>query len=225
MTIQAHVRECVSKSVGNMLGGLILAGGQGKRIQKNKALLMLGGRPLLLHVVDNIRSIVEEIVVVVGFQDNPKDYEAFLPPEVNTLKDMVFGKGPLMGILSGMRGLKSKYALISTCDSPFSKKELIDYLISKARRVDAVIPVWPNGNSEPLHAIYRVSSAIPAAENAVNNDELLVLDMVKRLDKTIYVGTERLREFDRDLLTFFNINDAEDMMVAEKLYREQTLRS
>ncbi len=206
-----------------MLGGLILAGGQGKRIQQNKALLMLGGKPLLLHVVDNISSIVEEIVVVVGFRDNPKNYVTFLPSRVNTIKDLVFGKGPLMGILSGMRRMKSKYALISTCDSPFSKKELIGYLISKARSVDAVIPVWPNGNSEPLHAIYRVSPAIPAAENALNNDELLVLDMVKRLDKVNYVGTDKLREFDQDLVTFFNINDAKDMMIAEKLYREQKL--
>ena len=208
-----------------MLGGLVLAGGQGKRIQQNKALLLLGGKPLLLHVVNNICNIVEEIVVVIGLRDNPKEYETFLPPEVNTVKDQVFGKGPLMGILSGMRRMNSKYALISTCDSPFSRKELINYLITRAKDVDAVIPVWPNGNSEPLHAIYRISSAMSAAESAVNNDELLVLDMVKRLDKVVYVETETLKEFDHNLVTFFNINDSGDMIIAEKLYREEMLRS
>jgi molybdopterin-guanine dinucleotide biosynthesis protein A len=175
--------------------------------------------------VNNIRSIVGEIVVVIGFRDNPEKYEIFLPLEVNTFKDQVFGKGPLMGILSGMRKMNSKYALISTCDSPFSKRELINYLITRAKGVDAVIPVWPNGNSEPLHAIYRISSAMPAAESAVNNDELLVLDMVKRLDKVVYVGTETLKEFDQDLVTFFNINDSGDMIIAEKLYREEMLSS
>jgi len=199
-----------------MWGALILAGGKSRRMQGNKALIKLGGKPLLLHVTERIRGLTQETVVVVGKNDNLADYESFLPPSINILRDTVTGMGPLAGILTGMQNMRSEYAVVLPCDSPFIKREVLTYLFKMAQGADAAIPRWPNGNIEPLHAVYRVSAAIPATKAALERRELFILDMIKRLDRVIYVDTEEIRKIDEELVTFFNINTQEDLIVAEK---------
>lgn len=197
-----------------MFGALVLAGGKSQRMKENKILTKLGDKPLLLHVTEKILGLASEVVVVVGKNDELEKYTAILPSPVTILKDSAEGKGPLMGILTGMQKMISEYAMVLPCDSPFIKKEVLEYLFNKAQGADAAIPRWPNRNIEPLHAIYRISSAITAAKAAIKADEFLVLDMIKRLKKVVYLNTSNLRKFDQDLVTFFNINRQEDLIKA-----------
>jgi len=199
-----------------MWGALILAGGKSRRMKGNKALIKLGDKPLLLHVIERVRGLTQETVVVVGKNDDLADYESFLPPSVTILRDIVKGMGPLAGILTGMQNMRSEYVVVLPCDSPFIKREVLMYLFKMAQGADAAIPRWPNGNIEPLHAVYRVSAAIPATKAALERRELFILDMIKRLDRVIYVDTEEIRKIDEELVTFFNINTQEDLIVAEK---------
>lgn len=200
-----------------MQGALILAGGKSRRIKGNKALITLGDKPLLLHVVEKVLGLTHETVVVIGKNNEIDNYTTILPSKVTVLKDTVEGKGPLVGILTGMQKMRSEYTVILPCDSPFIQKEVIKCLFKKARGADAAIPRWPNGDIEPLHAVYRISPSIPAAETALRKDELLIVDMIKRLDKVVYVNTDELKEFDQKLISFFNINNQEDLRVAKKL--------
>lgn len=200
-----------------MQGALILAGGKSRRIKGNKALIKLGDKPLLLHVVEKVLGLTHETVVVIGKNNEIDNYTTILPSKVTILKDTVEGKGPLVGILTGMQKMRSEYTVILPCDSPFIKKEVIRCLFKKAQGADAGIPRWPNGDIEPLHAVYRISPSIPAAETALRKDELLIVDMIKRLDKVVYVNTDELKEFDQELISFFNINNQEDLKTAKKL--------
>ncbi len=212
----------VVRQVDDMLGALILAGGQSGRIQRDKALLTLNGKPLLLHAVENLSGVSRETVVVIGKRADPKKYETFLPKHVRFLRDAEYGKGPLMGILTGMRCLHSRYAVVSPCDSPFVKKALIQSLADKLGNAQAVVPLWPNGHIEPLHSIYEVSSVISAAEASIACGELWVVDMIKRLQEVVYVKTAELRTVDPELLSFLNVNTIEDLKTARKLYRKIT---
>lgn len=200
-----------------MLGALILAGGESRRMGENKALVKFDDKPLLLHVVEKVMPTTREIKVVIGKNDKLYDYAAILPSSVKILKDAVSGKGPLAGILTGMQNMRSEYAMVLPCDSPFVKREVLEHLVRRCQGTDAAIPRWPNGNIEPLHAVYRISSSLPAAKTALRKKELLVIDMIKRLDKVIYVSTDELRKFDQNLVTFFNINSQEDLKAAEIL--------
>jgi len=200
-----------------MQGALILAGGKSKRIKGNKALIKLGGKPLLLHVIEKVLRLTHETVVVIGKNNEIDNYTPILPSKITVLKDTVKGKGPLVGILTGMQKIRSEYTIILPCDSPFIKREVLEYLFERAQGADAAIPRWPNGNIEPLHAVYRIPPSIPAAETALRKDELLIVDMIKRLDKIVYVNTDELKKFDQKLITFFNINNQEDLRVAKKL--------
>lgn len=202
-----------------MRGALILAGGKSRRIKRNKALIKLKNKALLLHVIEKVLGLVSEIVVVIGKNDNRRRYASILPLNVTILKDIIHDKGPLAGIFTGMQNMRSKYVVVLPCDLPFIKKEVIKYLFDKAEGADAAIPRWTNMNIEPLHAVYKLSSATPAAETALRMKELFILDMIKRLGKVIYVSIDDIKKIDEKLMTFFNINNQEDLMIAKKLIR------
>jgi len=203
-----------------MWGVLVLVGGNSNRMKENKALMPLGDKPLLLHVIEKFLGLDYEIKVVIGNNDEIRKYSTLLPSTVVLLKDCVEDKGPLAGMFAGMRYMHSKYTLVLPCDSPFIKREVLEYLLSVAQGADAdaVIPRWPNEYLEPLHAVYKVSSVIPAIEAALRQEKLFIIDMIRQLDRVVYVDTDKIKKFDQELITFFNINSQEDFKKAEELF-------
>lgn len=200
-----------------MLGALILAGGENRRIGKNKAFIEFEGRPLLIHIVEKAMIVADEIKVVVGRSNDISEYIALLPPSVVVLKDIVDGTGPLGGILTGTQSMCCSHAVVLPCDSPFVKNEILEYMFGRIKGADASIPRWPNGNIEPLHAVYRVSSTLRATREALQSEELRVADMIKRLRNVIYVSTEELKQYDSGMVSFLNINGEEDLITAQVL--------
>jgi len=57
---------------------VILAGGFSKRLREDKGLIKLAGKPLILHVIDRISNAVDEVIIVVGSEDQKKDYSCIL---------------------------------------------------------------------------------------------------------------------------------------------------
>ena len=201
-----------------MLGVIILAGGKGNRIGGNKPFMKLEGRSLISYVLEVSSKVSDEAIVVVG-RDRIKRFEAKLLKDVKIVIDIKSGGGPLVGVYSGLKHLRSKYALVLPCDSPFISEGVLKYLIGRAEGVDAVIPSWPSGYMEPLHSIYNVSAALKASEAAMEEGAFRIYNMIERLEKVIYIPVEELRRFDLDLLTFFNINSIEDLKNAETILK------
>ncbi|MFB0543307.1 MAG: molybdenum cofactor guanylyltransferase, partial [Candidatus Bathyarchaeia archaeon] len=159
----------------------------------------------------------DEILVVVGREEDIEGLRDILPSQVRVVSDILPGRGPLVGIYSGFRHLRSEYSVVLPCDSPFIQVDLMRYLIERVEGLDAAVPLWPNGYVEPLHSVYRVKAALRAAEEAVKGEKLRVHDMMRRLEKVAYVPMEELKKFDPGLLTFFNINSSLDLRVAEDI--------
>ncbi|RLI34082.1 hypothetical protein DRO56_00060 [Candidatus Bathyarchaeota archaeon] len=200
-----------------MIGTLILAGGRGDRIGKKKPLLNLGNRSLISYVIEVALEFSDEIYVVINRGDDIEGFRDRLPSRVEVVRDITRGKGPLVGIYSGLRHLRSGYSAVLPCDSPFVKVDVMRLLMEKAEGFDAAIPLWPNGYIEPLHSVYRVEAALRAAEEAIGEGELRVQNMVERLGRVAYIPVEEFKRFDPGLLTFFNINTPADLRNAEKL--------
>ncbi|PIU59963.1 molybdenum cofactor guanylyltransferase, partial [Candidatus Bathyarchaeota archaeon CG07_land_8_20_14_0_80_47_9] len=53
---------------------IVLAGGLSNRFGHDKGLLQLAGKPLILHVLDKISTIVDEVLIVVGSARQAKAY-------------------------------------------------------------------------------------------------------------------------------------------------------
>src|SRR3712207_4841695 len=47
---------------------VVLAGGTSQRMGRNKLLMEVAGRPMIRHVVETVRGVVEDVVVVTGHQ-------------------------------------------------------------------------------------------------------------------------------------------------------------
>lgn len=82
-----------------MIVGLALAGGESRRMGGgDKPLVEIGGRPMLAHVLDRLRT--ETVRVAISANGDPARFAAFGCP---VLPDGEFaGRGPLAGVLAGL---------------------------------------------------------------------------------------------------------------------------
>src|SRR5438876_9951681 len=98
------------------IGGIILCGGQSKRMGKPKAWLPIAGEIMLPRVVRLLGEAVSPIVVVAApGQDLPR-----LPDNVLIARDEEQGRGPLQGLAAGLTALQGRVdaAFASSCDVP-----------------------------------------------------------------------------------------------------------
>lgn len=192
-------------------GAIILAGGMSTRMGKNKAFIEVEGKPLLRHVADKAAKVADEIIVVIGRTDAPTKFAKVLPSSVRVLQDTRRGKSPIIGMLTGLEALKSRYAAILPCDVPLVKREVLEFLFCKASNADAAIPHWPSGRIEPLQSVYRVRAMIRATEETLKAGKLCAINAIKRLKRVNYVPTKEIKEIDPELLTFLNVNTPDDL--------------
>src|SRR5438477_11707836 len=96
--------------------GLVLAGGQGRRMGSvDKGLVLLQGRPLVRHVLERFSPQVDEILI--NANRNIAAYEALGHP---VIRDRVEGyAGPLAGLHAGLMHARHPLAATVPCDSPF----------------------------------------------------------------------------------------------------------
>jgi len=198
---------------------VILAGGFSKRFGRDKALIELAGKPLILHVLDKASKIVDETVVVVGSEIQKEAFERLLIHRARVVVDRHKAQSPLVGTLAGFESAHSEYSLLLPCDTPFVSSQIARFLLDICVNRSAVIPRWPNGHIEPLQAAYHTKSALTAAKNALKEGRLDLQSMIHRLRNVRYVSTMVLQQMDTELLTFFNINTYGDLKRAESLLK------
>jgi molybdopterin-guanine dinucleotide biosynthesis protein A len=200
---------------------IILAGGSSQRLQADKGLINLAGKPLILHVIERIEDLVDEIIVCVKTDTQLSLYSQVLPKKSKLVSDIQgFPEGPLTGTLTGLMNAKGKYSLILPCDTPFISKKVASLLFDVAVGVDAAIPRWPNGYIEPLQTVYMTKPALEAARRAINDNNLKMQSMISLLKRVRYISTIVIREIDPKMLTFLNINTPLELRRAESLIRK-----
>jgi len=182
----------------------------------DKALVKLGSKPLLMHVVDRTAEVADKITVIIGRGGNISRYKRVLPRDVEVLEDATAELGPVGGILTGAQTLKAAYTAVLPCDSPFIEPRLVGYLFKRAEKADAAIPRWPKGYIEPLHSIYSVEALLKVGEATLRSGNLAVRGLIERMGRVVYIPTGELSQFDPELLTFFNINTLKDLEDARK---------
>jgi len=197
---------------------VILAGGFSRRFGQDKGLINLAGKPLILHVVDKISKVVDEIVVVSSSAQKEK-LESLLGHKTNVVVDKYKTQSPLVGALTGFEIAKNEYSLLLPCDTPFISIQIAQFLLDICVNKSATIPRWPSGYIEPLQAVYHTKSTSIAAEKTLEQGKLDLRSMIIHLRRVRYVSTMVLRQMDPKLLTFFNINTPEDLKRAESLLK------
>jgi len=199
---------------------IILSGGFSSRFGTDKGLLKIANRSLIMYVTEIASLITDEIFIVTNSNRKIELYSK----EVKNLKikyflDLYNDIGPLAGIYTGLINSKKEYSLIIPFDTPFLSKKILFLLIKLCEDKNAIIPRWPNGHIEPLHAVYKTKIAFIAAKDAIANKEKKVSAMIQRIDDVCYISTNSLRKYDPTLQTFLNINTPLDLEKAKNLMK------
>jgi molybdopterin-guanine dinucleotide biosynthesis protein A len=113
------------------VAGIVLAGGQGRRMGGvDKGLVELAGRPMIAYVLERLRPQVGEIVI--NANQNLDRYAAFGVPVV---ADSVGGfAGPLAGLHAGLARTSKPLVCTVPCDSPFLPDDLVMRLAGALER-------------------------------------------------------------------------------------------
>ena len=202
---------------------VILAGGLSKRFGQDKCLIRLANKPLILHVLNRVSSVVDETAVVVGSTSQKEAFSKVLKSKAKVFVDKGNVQSPLIGVLTGFEGISSDYSLLLACDTPFVSSQIALLLLDLCVGKGATIPRWPNGYIEPLQSAYHVKSAMQAAQKALDEGKLNLASMIGNICGVRYVSTMVLQQFDTELLTFFNINTPNDLKRAESMLKSKPL--
>jgi molybdenum cofactor guanylyltransferase len=190
-----------------MISVVIQAGGQSKRMGRDKALVPLRGKPLIEYVLEQVSGLGDEILITTN---NPDDFAAF---DLPTIQDRTPGAGALAGLSTALTAARGDHVLIVACDLPFLKRPLLRHLLDLAPTADVIIPEW-NRSLEPLVAVYA-RKCLVEVNAALNRGEMRMVSFFPQLNIR-KVGHSEIEELDPDGLSFFNVNTPEDLETAEK---------
>lgn len=215
MTLFApHLRHPFTTDQGSrynvcMLSIAIQAGGQSRRMGRDKALIPLAGKPLIEHVIDRVHALGDELLITT----NRKTDFAYLG--VRTVADPVPAAGALTGIHTALHAARGNWVLVLACDMPLLSRPLLEHLISLKAEADVVIPHWA-GRFEPLHAIYAKQPCLRAIRSAIDAGHKRIFSFFPQV-RVALVEQDTLLQFDPQGLSFFNINTPADLARAERL--------
>jgi molybdopterin-guanine dinucleotide biosynthesis protein A len=177
-------------------------------------LLKLHNKPLLNHVVDAVKGIVGEVLVVTRSKEQSDLYAKMVSPNVQFAISVDESKGPLAGALTGFEAAQGKYSLLLPFDAPFVSRDVVSLLFELCIGKSAVIPRWPSRQIEPLHAVYHTEQALEAAKEALASDEPDMEAMINKMRGVRYLSTLVVEQLDPDFHTFFKVNTPLDLRKA-----------
>lgn len=190
------------------MSSIVLAGGRSLRLGRDKAQEELGGQRLIDRVIERLRQLGDEIIVVTSSGDRLYDIG------VKQVQDSFSGKGALIGIYSGLREATSQYNIVVGCDMPFLNVDLLDYLKGISVGYDVVIPRLGD-QVEPLHAAYS-RDCLPLIEEQLKGGRFKVSHLLGSV-RVRYVESGEIDRFDPEHLSFFNINYGSDLEKARAM--------
>jgi molybdopterin-guanine dinucleotide biosynthesis protein A len=130
------------------LSAVILAGGESRRMGRDKAWLEKDGLPLLACAVATVRELGVEEIYISGRE--AVDYSALRLP---VLHDLQPGLGPLGGIERALRETAAPLLLVLAVDLAQMTSACLKSLVSHCDDLTGAVPKL-NGDLEPLAAIY-----------------------------------------------------------------------
>jgi molybdopterin-guanine dinucleotide biosynthesis protein A len=191
------------------VGGIVVCGGQSKRMGRSKAWLPFAGELMLPRVVRLLSEAVNPVVVVAA----PAQEIPPLPPEIRIVHDEEKGRGPLQGLAAGLTALQGQAnaAYMSSCDVPFLQPAFVRRLIDLLADWSICVPRVGDYH-HPLAAVYLMSVLEPVrrllAENRLR--PFFLLETVP----TRVVEADELADVDPTLQSLRNLNTPEDYEAA-----------
>jgi molybdopterin-guanine dinucleotide biosynthesis protein A len=191
------------------VAGIVLCGGQSKRMGRPKAWLPFGGELMLPRVVRLLGEVVNPIVVVAaGEQDVPP-----LPPDVKIVRDEEKNRGPLQGLAGGLSSLAgaADCVYLTSCDVPFLQPAFVRRLVELLSDQHICVPRVGEFH-HPLAAVYRLD-VLPAVNRLLAENRLRPFFLFEQVPTRVVEAGE-LADVDPTFQTLRNLNTPEDYEAA-----------
>jgi molybdopterin-guanine dinucleotide biosynthesis protein A len=195
---------------------VVLAGGRSRRMGLPKYCLSLAGIPLCEYPLRRLGALYRRHIIV----ENQGLMSGDGKPERLVVGDLVAGAGPLGGIYSGLRASDTPLNLVVGADMPFVSPPLAQAMGKRAYVQDLDILV-PNidGLLEPLFAIYS-SRVADVAAGLLASGVHSVRELFRHESLHIgFVDRAYCEQYDKRLLSFFNVNTPDDLIMARLMMR------
>jgi molybdopterin-guanine dinucleotide biosynthesis protein A len=190
--------------------GVILAGGRSRRMGGGpKALLELGGRPLLAHVRERLEKQAGPLLI--SCEDSGADFEGL---GLECVPDLLPGyRGPLTGLYSALQHLADRGhaggLVLCPCDAPFLPSDLVQVLLeAAAEKIRPVVAVSWQGVLQPTFSLWHTQH-LPVVKAAV------VEQGIGGLKRVMQSMPHRIVEWPlTEPPPFFNVNTPDDLQNA-----------
>jgi molybdopterin-guanine dinucleotide biosynthesis protein A len=196
------------------VGGLLLAGGQARRMGGgDKCLLEVAGRPMLAHAIERLGPQVD--VLAINANGDPGRFAGFgLPVLPDVVPDFA---GPLAGVLTGITWLRqaaphAEWLATAATDTPFFPRDLVARLVARASAERAQVTfAASNGRPHPVFGLWHVSLEVELRAALLHEHERKIDRFADR-----YRGAEVAFTAGK-VDPFFNVNHPEDLVEAGRL--------
>ena len=190
--------------------GVLLAGGKSRRMGEDKRYLVVGGQTLLERGLAVLRSVFQEVLVVIA-QDSPP-----LGVDGRVVRDLVPDCGSLGGLYTGLMEATTPSIFVVACDMPFLDQAVITQFTSRRATADIVMAKL-GARLHPMHALYS-KRCLPAVEQMIRARQLKIQELVSHASLRVrYVTEADLLTVDPSGRSFYNVNTPADLEAARSL--------
>ncbi|MFT4766167.1 MAG: molybdopterin-guanine dinucleotide biosynthesis protein A [Oleispira sp.] len=212
----------------NLLSGLILAGGEGRRMAgRDKGLIRLAQKPLVEYAIDCIAPLVDDLTI--SCNRNRELYQGYkLDCIVDNKRDNKpeGSQGPMAGLAAGLQHAKHDWLLVIPCDTPLMTTQLMAQLSTKlltqvgscsdthASSDSLQAIVFSHQGLQPLHGLYH-KSMLPIFEQCLAENKNALQKLLRSMDRIHIVEAENAE------LSFNNVNDSTELNTIERLLADK----
>lgn len=157
------------------LTGIILAGGQSRRMGKDKSFLKIEGSGFINRIIKTLEKLVDEIIIVA----NTDEYQKL---GYRCVSDIFKNSGPLAGLHAGLTASTTQLNVVVACDMPLISSQLLKKMILMFKTEYDVLWCYSEENEIPLLGIYQKNMMKVCEDLLINNEKrVLQLTQVRKI--------------------------------------------
>jgi molybdenum cofactor guanylyltransferase len=183
------------------ISAVLLAGGQSRRMGRDKATILFRGKPLWQIQLDLLHKL-QPAEIFVSARTDP----AWRPPDVTFVPDEPPSRGPLSGVTTTLARIRSSHLLVLAIDMPFMTEKHLRYLCDQIEPGRGVLSMIGD-RAEPLAAIYPIEARVDFI-NALSRVDFSMQTLTNQLVKMGMLRVIRVTEEEQRF--YRNLNEPDD---------------
>jgi molybdopterin-guanine dinucleotide biosynthesis protein A len=184
------------------LSAVLLAGGESRRMGKDKSTVFFRGKPLWQIQLELLRKLEPAEILISARNDPP-----WRPPDMQFVSDDPPSRGPLSGLAASLARIRTTHLLALAIDMPFMSELRLRSFCDQIEPGRGVLPMIGD-RAEPLAAIYPSNAHVDLVK-ALSGIDFSLQRLTSKL-----VKADKLHAFKvgkEDEVLFWSLNEPADL--------------